>query len=99
MRSKTKLRQIVHAMLPDPIDSLSGFISEITAIEVTAQEKYVAYVVTVSSPELDELGSFLLTALVGVGVVAGRLGLYQQRHLASAGVMGHHNGIDGDVDA
>lgn len=42
-----KLREIVDTVFPHPIDTLSGFVTEITAVEIPAQEQHEAHTLPV----------------------------------------------------
>lgn len=73
-----ELCKVVHAMLPNPINRFSSLVPKITTIEVTAQEQNVTNAFTIASSQLANLRSLLLSTLVGVGEITGRLRLDQR---------------------
>src|SRR5271157_569472 len=69
-------------MLPNPINPLGRFVSQVAAIEVSAEKKVKAGVFPVRCPQLTDLLSFLFPPLVRVCEISCRLCLDQDRKVA-----------------
>ena len=82
-------------MLPNPVDAFGSLITEITAVEVPAQEEHKNNFSTVAAAQLRYLGSLLLPTLVCVRKITGRLRLDEYRQ----GVWGEAPGFDRRVNS
>src|SRR3990172_12715354 len=67
--SQPQFHKVVDAMLPDPINTLGGFVAQVVAAKVAAEEQHERHVFAIGSLKLVDLGGFFLPPLVGVGEV------------------------------
>lgn len=62
--------QIVHSVLPNPIQSLGGLIAKITTVEITTKKQNEADILAVVRTQLSNLQRLFFSALVGIREVA-----------------------------
>ena len=90
--------QIVDTVLPDPVDSFSGLIAEITAVEITAEEENVLHRIPVHSSQLADFCRLFFSSLVRIREVPCRFCLDHNRQTARLDPAWHDHSIGRNVD-
>ena len=72
-----ELLHVIYAMFPDPVDSLSGFVTQIARIEVTAKKQRQVNRFTLGLLQLTNLRCLLFSSLISVREVTSTFGLDQ----------------------
>src|ERR1035438_3402775 len=85
-------------MFPNPVNSLGCFVSQVAAVEISAEKQIKASVSSVRGPQLADLLSFLFPPLVRVREISCRLCLDQDWKIPASRRQRHDRRIYRDVD-
>src|SRR3990172_7416416 len=85
-------------MLPNPVDSLCPFVSEIPGVKIATQEQQVGKAVSVASPQLLHFGCLFFAPLVGVGEIARRFRFNEDGKATRMRLVRLNDDIDWNID-